>query len=316
MTDQTSSEPLDLQGVGHPDSVREVYESVLADARVGHRYIRSRSGRRVHLIEAGEGRPCVLLHGGGTSSLSHLSLLAKLDGVRAINVDRPGFGLSDPSRVSRHRYRDAAIEFIDEVADILELESFALAGASGGGLWALWYALAHPERVRRLALLTGVPLLPGTYAPVPLRVMVTPILGDLLARVKPSPAMVIRFMSAMGEGDTIERHPELIQSLVAAGRDPIASAAALAEYRALLSPLGWRASMRVDAESLRSLIVPTLMIWGDHDPTGSVEAARRTMALIPNGQLEVLHAGHVTWLGDPQRVADLLSRFVRSDAAV
>jgi 2-hydroxy-6-oxonona-2,4-dienedioate hydrolase len=147
MTVQTRTDQLDLQGVGHPDEVRDVYERILADARVGHRYIGTPSGRRVHLVEAGEGRPCILLHGGGTSSLSHLPLLAQLEGVRAINVDRPGFGLSDPLCVSRHRYRDAAIEFINEVADVLELESFALAGASGGGLWALWYALAHPERV-------------------------------------------------------------------------------------------------------------------------------------------------------------------------
>ena len=63
--------------------------------------------------------------------------------------------------------------------------------------------------------------------------MVAPLVGDLLARVKPSPKMVARFMAAMGEKDTIVRHPELIESLVAAGRDPIASAAALAEYRAV-----------------------------------------------------------------------------------
>jgi pimeloyl-ACP methyl ester carboxylesterase len=315
MTVQTRTDELDLQGVGHPDEVRNVYERILADARVGHRYIGTPSGRRVHLVEAGEGPPCILLHGGGTSSLSHLPLLAQLEGVRAINVDRPGFGLSDPLRVSRHRYRDAAIEFINEVADVLELASFALAGASGGGLWALWYALAHPERVRRLVLLTGIPLLPGTRVPALLRVMVTPVLGDLLARVRPSPAMVVRFMSAMGEGDTIPRHPELVESLVAAGRDPIASAAALAEYRALVSPFGFRPSMRVDSESLRSLTVPTLVIWGDHDPTGSIEAARRTSSLIPDARLEVLRAGHVTWLGDARRVAELLSGFVRSDTS-
>ena len=149
----------------------------------------------------------VLLHGGGTSSISHLPFLAHLEGARAINVDRPGFGLSDPVDVPRERYREGAIEFIDEVVDALELESPALGGASAGGLWALWYALARPERVRRLVLLTGIPLLPGTRASAPLRVMVAPLVGDLLARVKPSPKMVARFMAAMGEKDAIVRHP-------------------------------------------------------------------------------------------------------------
>ncbi len=41
----------------------------------------------------------------------------------------------------------------------------------------------------------------------------------------------------MGEQDTIVSHPGLIASLVAAGRDPTASAATLAEYRAVATPL-------------------------------------------------------------------------------
>ena len=320
MTIRANVDQLGDLTAGHPDEVRAVYECILAASHVGHRYIETRSGRRVHLIEAGEGPPLVLLHGGGTSSLgggtsslSHLRLLAHLEGVRAINADRPGFGLSDPVHVPRERYRDAAIEFVDEVLDALELETAALAGASGGGIWALWYALAHPERVRRLVLLTGVPLLPGTRFPAPLRVMVAPVVGDLLARVKPTPKMVVRFMSAMGEKDTIVRHPDLIESLVAAGRDPIAAAAGLAEFRAVGSPFGFGPSLRVHPDDLRSLATPTLVMWGDHDPTGTVEVAQAITSLIPKAQLEVLPAGHVPWLGSAERVAELLSRFVRSD---
>ena len=313
MTIRTKTKRLGQRFVGHPDEVREVYERILADASVGHRYVEIGSGRRVHLVEAGVGPPVVLLHGGGTSSLSHLPLLAHLEGVRAINVDRPGFGLSDPVDVPRERYREGAIEFIDEVLDALELESPVLAGASGGGLWALWYALAHPERVRRLVLLTGVPALPGTHFTAPLRVMVAPLVGDLLARVKPSPAMVARFMAAMGEKDTIVQQPELVESLVAAGRDPIASAAGLAEFRAVGSPLGFRHSLRVQPDDLRRLAVPTLVIWGDHDPTGTAEVARAITNLIPNAQLEMLPGGHVPWLGNAERVAEVLSRFVRAD---
>jgi hypothetical protein len=78
------------------------------------------------------------------------------------------------------------------------------------------------------------------------------LVGDLLLRVKPSPKVVTRFMAAMGEKDTIVHHPELIESLVAAGRDPIASATALEEYRALLSPLGFRSSVKPQDPNHRS----------------------------------------------------------------
>ncbi len=160
--------------------------------------IETRRGRRVHVIEAGEGAPVVFLHGSGTSSLSALSLLEHLAGVRIIALDRPGYGLSDPVDVPRERFREAAVEFVDETVDELGLESFALAGGSMGGTWALWYALARPERVRRLALLGSAPLLPGTHAPAPLRVAAAPVVGDVLARVmNPNAKMVVRMMSSM-----------------------------------------------------------------------------------------------------------------------
>jgi pimeloyl-ACP methyl ester carboxylesterase len=293
--------------------VIEVHERMLRASKVRSRFIEIRSGRRVHVLEAGEGPPVLHLHGTNTSSLSHLPLLERAEGVRSIGVDRPGFGLSEPDRVPRERFRDPAVEFVDEVLDELGLESSALAGGSMGATWALWFALARPERVRRLALLGSAPLLPGTRAPLPLRVMATPVIGDVLTRVmKPNAKMVIRLMSSVGEKDTIVRYPDLIESVAAAARDPIASRANLAELRAVISALGFRPAVRVSPEDLRRLTVPTLLVWGDHDPVGGVEVAQATASLIPDAQLELLPAGHVPWLGHPDRVSELLSAFVRS----
>ena len=185
------------------------------------RHIEVRSGRRVCVIESGEGPPVVFLHGSSTSSLSLLPVLERLEGLRSIAVDRPGFGRSEPVRVPRERFRDAAVEFLDEVLDELGLKTSAFAGNSMGGTWALWYALARPERVRRIVLLGSAPLLPGTRPPIPLRVTAAPLVGDVLPHVvKPNRKMLLRLMASMGERDTIVRYPELIESIVAAARDP------------------------------------------------------------------------------------------------
>lgn len=293
--------------------VIDVHERMLRASVARSRFLETRLGRRVHVLEAGEGRPVLHLHGTNTSSLSHLPLLERSEGVRSIAVDRPGFGLSEPAPVPRERFRDAAVEFVDEVLDELELETSTLAGGSMGATWVLWYALARPQRVRRLALLGSAPLLPGTRAPLPLRVMATPLIGDVLARVaKPNAKMVVRLLSSVGERDTIVRYPDLIESVVAAARDPVASAANLAELRAVISARGFRPAMRVSREDLQRLTVPTLLVWGDHDPVGAVEVAQATASLIPDAQLELLPAGHVPWLGNPDRVSELLSAFVRS----
>jgi pimeloyl-ACP methyl ester carboxylesterase len=295
----------------HSGDCFEIHERMLGPSPAGSRYIDLRSGRRVHVIEVGEGPPVLFLHGSGTSSLSLLPVLERIEGVRAIAVDRPGFGLSEPVRVARERFRDAAVEFVDEVLHALELEASALAGNSMGGTWALWYALARPERVRRLVLLGSAPLLPGTSPPTPLRVMATPVVGDLLTHVaKPSPKRLVQLMSSVGEKDTIVRYPDLIEALVAVGSDPIASAANLAELRAVISPLGFRRSALVPGHELRRLAVATLLIWGNHDPVGAIDAARATAAAIPEARLEVLPAGHVPYLGHPERASELLSEFV------
>lgn len=202
--------------------------------------------------------------------------------MRAIAVDRPGFGLSEPVLVPRERFRNAAVEFIDEVVGALGLGTPTFAGNSMGGTWGLWYALAHTDRARGLVLLGSAPLLPGTRAPLPLRVNTTPVVGDLLSRVvKITPKMVVRLMSAMGESDTIVRYPDLLEAVAAAGNDPTASAVNLAELRAVITPFGFRPSMRLHPDDLRRLTVPTLLIWGETIPSERSRRRRQQQASSP-----------------------------------
>jgi pimeloyl-ACP methyl ester carboxylesterase len=277
------------------------------------RFIWRPQGGAVHVIEAGHGPPVVHLHGNNTSSLSHLMLLAQPTGVRSFLIDRPGFGLSDPAAFPRRTFRQCAVRFVVEVLDELGLETAVLAGASGGGTWAIWCALDRPDRVRGLVMLGSVPLLPGARIPLGIRLMATPMLGNVLSRtVRPGRRMLQRLMSSVGEGDTILRHPDLLDSLMDAARDPVATAANVAEFQALLSPFGTRSATRIRPQDLRQVAVPTLMIWGDHDPVVSVEDAQAAAGLIPDARLEVLPAGHVPQLGYPDRVKELLEKFARS----
>lgn len=307
--------PSTAQPPCHPTDVQDVYGRMLRAADMRARFVRRPSGQRVHVIDAGRGPAVVHLHGTNTSALSHLMLAERASSTRSYLVDRPGCGLSDPTDFMPGKFRDHAVRFVDEVLDALEVDSAALVGASGGGIWATWYALARPERVRGLAMLGSVPALSGVRVPLPLRLMVMPLLGDVLARgVKPGRRMLLRLMSSMGEGDTIRKHPELLDSLVAGARDPVAIAANLAELRALMSFSGWRTPMRITQQELRRLAVPTLMIWGDHDPVVPVEHARAAASQIPDARLEVLPGGHVPQLGNPDLVAELLEAFACSNA--
>jgi pimeloyl-ACP methyl ester carboxylesterase len=141
--------------------------------------------------------------------------------------------------------------------------------------------------------------------------------GALLPRLAPpTPKSVLRLASVMGEQATLARRPDLIDLLVALGRDPVTDRAAKAEIRLLVSPFallsrsGFRGRSRVRPDELRQVAMPTLIVWGERDPLGGVAVARAITDLIPHARLEVLPTGHGPWLGEPTRTAATIVDFV------
>ena len=297
--------------------VQAAYERVLADTSVGSTFIEAGAGSRIHLLEKGDGPPLVLLHGTTASAGQFMPLFNELDVVRALAPDRPGHGLSDPINLTRDRFRDAVVEWLDQLLDTLDVDTPALLGHSGGGIWALWYALARPDRVQRLVLIAP-PALPGTRCPLPIRLMATPGVGELISRLAPpSPKSVRRFAKFMGEQQTLARHPELIDLFVATGRNPTADRVAREELRALASPFalvspsGFRRRARVRPDELRQLRTPTLVIWGTNEPLGNAAVAQALSDMIPDARLHLLPTGHAPWLGQPVQTAAAITDFVQ-----
>ena len=306
----------DIRQPTHSIELRQWYERALAGTSARSRHVELPGGGSVHLLEKGSGPPLVLVHGSGVAAGFFLPLLEQLQGVRAMAVDLPGRGMSDPVDQARDRYRETAVAWLDRLLDALGLEATAVLGHSGGGLWSLWYALAHPDRVTRLVLV-GPPALPGTRCPLPYRLIATPGLGELARRVPPTLKSTLRFAALMGEGETLPRHPDLVDLFLVAGSDPLASARTRDEVRVLVSPFaltkpsGFRRRTRVRPDELRRLAVPTLLLWGEQEPLGSPSVARAVSDLIPDGRLELLPGGHAPWLGQPVLTATKVAHFVR-----
>lgn len=109
---------------------------------------------RVHVLE-GRGKgplpPVVLFHGISSSGVHFLPLLRQLRGrVRHLIVpDMPAHGFSDPPPVmNTEAMKDGLVEAMDTVVR----EPSVIFGNSMGGIAAVHYALARPERVRGLIL--------------------------------------------------------------------------------------------------------------------------------------------------------------------
>lgn len=104
----------------HPKAVVTAHARVFAGSAAQGRYIEVAPGQRAHIIEAGEGPSLVLLHGSGPTALQFVPLLDRLQGVHAIAVDRPGFGLSDPPD-SPPVDREGAVASLTTILDSLGL---------------------------------------------------------------------------------------------------------------------------------------------------------------------------------------------------
>jgi pimeloyl-ACP methyl ester carboxylesterase len=284
------------------------------DLDIRPRRIQLEGGPTLQVLEAGEGDPLVLLHGAGSSSVLMIPLMEQLKGRRLIAVDRPGYGMSDPVDYRTGDFRRSAVDVMTGLLDAMDLDKVDLLGNSLGGIWSLWLALARPERLRRLALVGAVPLLPGTRIPLPLKIFATPGVGELMNRMMtPSPSSVMKEMVAMGEGETFLNYPLQIDAFVAAGSDPVANKTVLDEFRALGRPWGFRPERLFTEEDLGRVSHPSLFIWGDRDPFGGPEVARRATGKFPNAQLEVLSAGHGPGIGDPHATAQLVTSFLNGD---
>ena len=116
-------------------------------------------GRKVGYLESGapDGSPVLFFHGFGTTRvICPPGGPATERGMRLIALDRPGIGLSEP--LPGRRLVDWPAD-VAAVADRLKLDRFSIIGWSGGGPYALACAVAMPERVRSIALVsTPAPL--------------------------------------------------------------------------------------------------------------------------------------------------------------
>ena len=118
------------------------------------------NGVRLYTRRVGHGPPVVVLHGG--PGAHHDYLLPQYDhlaeGGRALlYYDQRGGGRSPVPR-------DMPVGWREHVADLealrghWQLDRLTVVGYSWGGLLALLYALEHPDRIARLALVSSAPV--------------------------------------------------------------------------------------------------------------------------------------------------------------
>jgi pimeloyl-ACP methyl ester carboxylesterase len=288
------------------DSARvETRQAAYLDRVVpGHRLLRVRwSGGATQVIEAGQGPPLLLLHGGLGEAFQWAPLMPVLaHRYRVLAVDRPGHGLADAFDYRGVDILDVARRFTSEILDALSIQSAAVLGNSMGGLWAVGFALAHPERVTRL-LIVGSPA--GMQRPVPwiLRLGSVPLLsGVMKAGFSRATRETVRAFWA----EKLVVHPERLGDdfLDLCVESQLRNCPSwISMLQSALDLGGLKANLQLEHRWGR-LQSPTTLIWGDQDRWSPAEAGERVAAAHSHIRMvRVPNAGHAPWFDDAPAVA-------------
>jgi pimeloyl-ACP methyl ester carboxylesterase len=261
---------------------------------------------RLSTFEAGTGEPLVLIHGLGATKAEFLPTVPALaPGFRTIAVDLPGFGDSDKPFPAAYNARFFA-RWMEALLDALGLDRVHLLGHSMGGRVAIEVGMRHPDRIKRLVLMTPSMAWLAERPWAPALKLVRPELGFL----QPAPRAFV-------EGVIKRLVPDADSHFVAPALDEF--------LRAYLTPRGrvafYAAARNIYLEDpkefwggLEALAPESLFIWGRRDGLVPIGFARHVRERLPSAQHCELDCGHVPQLERPRELHAALTRFLSGTA--
>ncbi len=261
----------------------------------------------IHTRTIGAGPDVVVLHGG--PGAHHDYLLPQFDALatsrRLRYYDQRGGGRSAVSR-------ETAVGWREHVADLhallihWELEPATLLGFSWGGLLALLYAIQHPHRIARLALVSPAPASASERREFKRR------LGERMTQ----PQIRERRADLVRSG-LQQRHPNryrqrLFELSVAGYFADVGRARDLTPFRITqrTARAVWESLGEYDiSKELTTLFRPALVVHGRCDPIPL--SAAEQIAHHLQARLEVFeHSGHVPHIEEYDRFVRTLDAFL------
>jgi pimeloyl-ACP methyl ester carboxylesterase len=118
---------------------------------------------RLHYLEAGSGRPVILLHSNGNSAYEYDELISLLSAhSRVIAWDQPGHGDSEPT--GRHFTVEDFSDAVISLMDALGLPIASVMGSSIGGAIAADLGARHGARIDKLFVVEAPVRTPEEWA--------------------------------------------------------------------------------------------------------------------------------------------------------
>lgn len=291
-------------------------EKKLRDKIEGLRSSTSRvGGFNIHHVEAGTGKPVILIHGaniGWGQWYKNIGALAKHFKVYAI--DLPGAGKS-----SRLDFTDMDMDrdVVGVVADFIRQKNIVkphIVGHSVGGWVAMKLALERSEVLGRLVLVNSLGFsdyVPWGYRPVSFyagaKVLSKTVMSPTRDNMRKFLSDVLYNSDSISE-DFVDYYHEAVLNDPHGG-DKISHPFML--INRLFKPLRIRDEF-VMRDFLPRISIDTLLVASDNDPLLPLSRQKEGMNMIPNARVEVFkHTGHVTPMERPEEFNNIVIGFLR-----
>jgi pimeloyl-ACP methyl ester carboxylesterase len=226
------------------------------------------AGISTAVLEAGDGPPLVLLHGPGAYAAHWSGMLPGLArDFRVVAPDLPGHGASAAGAEAL----DAA-RFLDWLGELIWRTCSsppALVGQLAGGALATRFAIAHPARVRHLALVDTFGLAPFQPAPDFAQALTGFLAHPDAARHEALWRHCAHDLDALRRRMGAGWEPFAAYNIERAG-DPAAQGAVAALMREF--------AQAIPRRDLERLATPTALFWGRHDRATPLAVAESASA--------------------------------------
>jgi proline iminopeptidase len=264
-------------------------------------------GAQLFFVEVGDGDDvAVVLHGG--PGASHDYLRPQLDAIarpgarRLFYYDQRGSGRSPlepgtPPGTARDHVAD-----LERIREHLAQPKLTLVGYSWGGLLAMLYALEHPDRVARLALISPAPASSAERPAMRAR---------LQAASKRPEVEALRQELTARAGGTLDRRARFALAVAGYFHDPrraVELTPFLVQQRA--EDAVWSSLGDYDLRPrLATLRIPSLIAHGLDDVI-PIESARATARALSAELVELPACGHVPYIEAADALFSSLRRFL------
>ena len=266
-------------------------------------YIEVEPNVRLHVTDAGEGRPVVLIHGWPLSDEMYEYQYNDLinNNFRVIGITLRGFGKSDKP-YSAYTY-DVHAGDIKNILNKLEIEDAVLGGFSMGGAIAIRYAsVDNGAHVSKLALFGAAAPIWTQRSDFPYNLPTSAVDGLIKLNYQDRPKLLADFAKIFSATET-----SLNEGIGLWLNGICLSASWYATVQCLIALRD--TDLRND---LGKISIPTLIMHGKKDKICSFDLAEQMKSGIAGSQLIAFeNSGHSLFLEETRKFNDTLIKFAR-----